>query len=247
MKQEAGHRLLTVKLIATPAKEFVTCERDESPKQVRQRQRSDLPFDYLPVREPAGPIIGFFSVRCPDHDNAERVVNSPGFVHLSERHLIGARTPILEFIQRANDTPQPYLVVEGQGIYGLLNSANLVHPLVGAAIAVRIIEFETQLNRWIKERYQADTWRHIGKKDLDEIDRRYKKAKCKRIEATHAWMHGDLSHKMTILKVDSVFGDKIKDLRNEVFHTRPPTEIQDGLKALERVLDNLEADDTEAM
>ena len=173
---------------------------------------------------------------------------SPGFLHLSATHLIGARTPILEFIQRANDTPQPYLVVEGQGIYGLLNSANLVHPLVGAAIAVRIIEFETRLNRWIKERYQADAWtRHLGKEALKEIDRRYKKAKRRRIEANHAWMYGDLSHKMTILKVDSGLGDQINALRNEVFHTRPPTEIQAGLKALKRVLDNLEADDAEAM
>ena len=244
MKQEAVHRSLTVKLIATPVKEFVTCGRDESPEQARQRQQSDLPFDYLPVREPSGPIVGFFSVRCPDHDNAERVVNSPGFVHLSETHLIGARTPILEFIQRADDTPQPYLVVEGKGIYGLLNSADLVHPLVGAAIAVRILEFETRLNRWIEERYQADdAWRkHLDKPARSKIDGLYKDAKNKGIEADHAWMYGDIHHKMTILEVAPDLQLLIKGRRNEVFHTRPPTEIQAGLKALERVLDNLKVD-----
>ena len=90
-------------------------------------------------------------MKCPDHDNAARVSSSPGFVHLSETHLSGTRTPILEFIhKRADDTLQPYLVVEGNGIYGLLNFADLVHPLVGAAIAVRILEFETRLNRWIE-------------------------------------------------------------------------------------------------
>ena len=250
MKQEAVHRSLTVKLIATPVEELVTCGKDESPEQARRHvgtgsQQSDPPFDYLPVREqPSGPIVGFFSVRCPDNDNAERVVNSPGFVHLSETHLIGARTPILEFIQRADDTPQPYLVVEGKGIYGLLNSADLVHPLVGAVIAVQILEFETRLNRWIEERYQADgAWRkHLDSEAVKRIDSRYKKAKSKGIEANHAWMYSDLDHKLTILKVDPDLQALIKDRRNEVFHTRPPTEIRAGLKALERVLDNLKAD-----
>lgn len=220
------------------------CGKDESPEEARRHvgtdaQQSDPPFDYLPVREqPSGPIVGFFSVRCPDHDNAERVVNSPGFVRLSETHLIGARTPILEFIQRADDTPQPYLVVEGKGIYGLLNSADLVHPLVGAAIAVRILEFETQLNRWIEERYQADgAWKkHLDCQTLKRIDGRYKEAKSKGIEANYAWMYGDIQHKMTILEVAPDLQVLINDRRNEVFHTRPPTEIQAGLRALERVL-----------
>ena len=110
VKQRAVHRSFTVKLIATPVKELVTCDKDESPEQARRHvgtgsQQSDPPFDYLPVREqPSGLIVGFFSVRSLDHDSAERVVNSPGFVHLSERHRIGARTPILEFIQRADDS-----------------------------------------------------------------------------------------------------------------------------------------------
>ena len=250
VKQDAVHRSLTVKLIATPVEELVTCGKDESPEQARLHvetgpQQSDPPFDYLPVREqPFGPIVGFFSVRCPDYDNATRVVNSPGFVHLSETHLIGARTPILKFIQRADDTPQPYLVVEGKGIYGLLNSADLVHPLVGAAIAVQILEFETRLNRWIEQRFHADgAWReHLGSQVLKRIDGRYKEAKSKGIDANHAWMYGDIDHKLTILEVDPGFQALINGLRNEVFHTRPPTEIQDGLKAMERVLDNLKAD-----
>ena len=252
VKQEAVHRSFTVKLIATPVEELVTCGKDESPEQARRHvrtgsQQSDPPFDYLPVRkqQPSGPIIGFFSVRCPDHDNAERVVNSPRFVHLSETHLIGARTPIVEFIQeRADDTPQPYLVVDRKGIYGLLNSANLVHPLVGAAIAVKILEFERRLNRWIEQRYQADgAWReHLDSPDLKKIDRRYEKAKNKRIDANHAWMYGDIHHKMTILKVDLDLQAPINGRRNEVFHTRPPTEIQAALKALDRVLDNLKDD-----
>lgn len=127
----------------------------------------------------------------------------------------------------------------------MLNSADLVHPLVGAAIAVRILEFETRLNRWIEERYQAGdrAWRvPLDSSDLTRIDGRYEKAKDERIEANHAWMYGDIHHKMTILEVAPDLQAAINGRRNEVFHTRPPTEIQAALKALDSVLDSLKAD-----
>ena len=246
------HRSLTVKLIATPVEELVTCGKDESPEQARGHvgtgsQQRQSPFDYLPVRErPSGPIVGFFSVPCPDSDSAERVENSPGFVRLSETHLIGARTTILEFIQSADDTPRPYLVVEGRGICGLLNSADLVHPLVGAAIAARILEFEMRLNRWIEERYGADgAWRRqLDQRALRDIDAWYERARSSGIEADYAWMYGSIRHKMTILRVDDGSLELINDRRNEVFHTRRPTEIRAGLRALketEKALDNPEA------
>ena len=126
----------------------------------------------------------------------------------------------------------------------MLNSADLVHPLVGAVIAVEILEFETRLNRCIQERYQAGgAWRkHLDHEALTRIDGHYESAKKKGIEANHAWMYGDIDHKLTILKVAPSLQALIKDRRNEVFHTRPPTEIQAGLKALEKVLENLKAD-----
>ena len=119
----------------------------------------------------------------------------------------------------------------------MLNSADLVHPLVGAAIAVQILEFETWLNRCIEGRYRADgAWRkHLDCQALKRIDGRYKEAKSKGIEANHAWMYGDIDHKLTILEVDPDLQTLVIGRRNEVFHTRPPTEIQAALKALERV------------
>ncbi|MDE2870535.1 MAG: hypothetical protein OXQ94_02425 [Gemmatimonadota bacterium] len=229
-------RALTIGLIAVSKLE--TCTRDECPDQVRRRVGTQSPFDYLPVRDGTdGPIVGFFRIAATDGSGvASRVEDcKTSYEPLSEKRLIGSGVSILEFIRRVDDTPRPFLVVGEEGICGLANAADLANPIVGVAICARVLEFETRLNQWIEKQFgDSDEW----EKSLDDgclkaIVDRYNGARGRRIDAGRKWMYGTISDKMTILGVDGGTRKLIKGLRNEVFHTRPPSEVQEVLNVLE--------------
>ena len=241
-------RALTIGLIAVDKLE--TCTTDECPDQVRKRvgtlpnsRQGESPFDYLPVRDGKdGPIVGFFRIAATHGAGADRVEDCVSYERLSEEHVIGSGIRILEFIRRVDDTPRPFLVVGDEGICGLANAADLANPIVGAAICARVLEFETRLNQWIETRFgDTDAWeQRLDNGRLNDIRKRYCGAKRKRIEPGMMWMYGTISDKMTILGVDPETRKRINGLRNEVFHTRPPSEVQAVLNDLERTERKLE-------
>ena len=160
-----------------------------------------------------------------------------GYAPLTESDLIAAGTSILDFIRTADDTPTPRLVVGDQGIYGLVNSADLVHPAVGMAMAVRILEFETRMNERIAARFgTSDTWmERLDCPARKAIKKCYQELRKKKIEPSLRWMCGSIHNKMDILEVDTGSDSRtlIRDVRNAVFHTRPASEIRAALGMLE--------------
>ena len=241
-------RALTIGLIAVD--KLVTCTKDECPDQVRKRvgtlpnsRQGESPFDYLPVRDGKdGPIIGFFRIAATHGAGGGQVEECVSYEPLSEEHVIGSGVSILEFIRRVDDTPRPFLVVGKEGICGLANAADLANPIVGAAICARVLEFETRLNQSIETRFRdSDEWeQRLDSKGLRGICKRYDGAVRKRIEPGMKWMYGTISDKMTILGFGAETLKRINGLRNEVFHTRPPSEVQAALNDLERTERKLE-------
>ena len=239
------HQALTIKMIATRSEDLVTCVAAESPSEVKTRvqelsgsQPEELRFDFLPVKaDRKGPIVGFFQVDLAHSAEATMVRECQGFGPLTESDLIAAGTSILDFIRTADDTPKPRLVVGDQGIYGLVNSADLVHPAVGMAMAVRILEFETRMNERIAARFgTCDTWMErldCGARRV--INKLYQELRKRKIEPSFKWMCGSINYKMDILEVDPGSDSRtlIRDVRNAVFHTRPASEIRAALKVLE--------------
>lgn len=240
---EEVHRGLTVEIIATGSEDLVTCAVTESPCEVTARvyglagSRPEQPqYDFLPVTaEKTGSIVGFLQVELAQTGGSTTVGECPGFAPLTEDDLIGAGTSILHFIRSADDTPKPRLVVGDNGFLGLVNSADLVHPMVGMAIAVRILAFETKMNHEIEARFGGcRTWMERLERDaLNRIDRWYNGLKQKNIEPDFEWMCGTIADKMCILGVDLESGQRIKQLRDAVFHTRPPSEVSAALGVLE--------------
>ena len=238
------HHALTVELIMTPLDDLRTCAASADPREqqkwIENPEQSDLDqprYHHLPVTDgQGGPIVGFFSVTCPCPKATRRVEDAPGFRRITQEDLLGASTRILDFIGQTRDEPHPFLVVGEQGVCGLVNSADLVDPVVGMALSARILEFETSLNGWIKARFDdSDEWRDKlkGHGDaLTNIDKRHQKARGSGIEPNFAWMFGMISDKLTILGVDCDRRRQINGLRNEVLHTRPPSKIREVMATL---------------
>ncbi len=253
---EEVERALTVNLILVPVGKLKTCTKDECPDVVRKSVRTlrgfpqgASPFDYLPVKDgEGGPIVGFFRIAPADGagapadcTGADRVGDSAAYEPLSEKHLIGSGTSILEFIRRVDDTPRPFLVVGEEGICGMVNAADVAHPIVGAAICVRVLEFETRMNGWIEERFgDGIEWRgRLDNRAFRKIDDLHGAAAGKHIEPSRKWMCGTIGDKMAILGVDAETQRRIKELRNAVFHTRPPSKVQAVLKELRETEEDL--------
>lgn len=192
-------------------------------------------YHHLPVTKGQPErIVGFFSVKCACPSGTKTVRDAQGFRPISTEDLVGAGTTILEFIQRTGDTPRPYLVVGGRGVGGLVNSADLVDPLVGMALSARILEFETRLNEWITERYgESSEWEGKLGSGLGRMEELYQNATNSDIEPSSKWMYGTLGQKLQILDVDRERQQRINDLRNAVLHTRPPSEIRAALQILD--------------
>lgn len=118
---------------------------------------------------------------------------------------------------------------------------DLAKPIVGAAICVRVLEFEYRLNRWIEGRFRdSDQWKErLHENRLKPIRKLHERAQQKRIEG-RMWRYGTIGDKMTILKVEAESREPINDLRNAVFHTRPPSEVRAALEHLARTEEKLE-------
>jgi hypothetical protein len=153
---EALQSGLTVSLIATPRETLKTCRTNELVSAVVE-SNVEL-FDYLPVVAMDGPssdpIVGMF------HAEIFRVrqCDEPIERHmqmLSEDHLVGADTSILDFIVEA-DTKPSRLVVSGGGFTGLVTLSDLQKLPVRAVLFAVMTSFEMTMSAAIRRSFSSD-------------------------------------------------------------------------------------------
>ena len=174
---EEMHSSLKVALIATCRDEgkgrsaIRVCRPNDSLAQVRGTN-VDPVFDYLPVERTNGDIVGLFSARnssTATQGRDDELVRDH-MCPLSEADLIGANTPILDFIRRVRS--KPLLVVSGERIDGLVAWSDLQKLPVRAAVFALVTGFELTMYEAIKVVCADDDWtRHLAPNRLEEARR----------------------------------------------------------------------------
>ena len=158
------HRSLTVDLIATRRRGdpgIRTCRLKDS---VTQVAASNIPtaYDYLPVEDTDGAIVGWFAAKSHTNPAAEdrRLLVRERMCPLSEADLIGADATILDFIRRVR--PKPCLVVSRNRIEGLVAWSDLQKLPVRAAVFALITGFELTMSEAIRLRFPSDDgWKKL--------------------------------------------------------------------------------------
>lgn len=162
----AYQELLSVSLIATPRTDFVTCAPTHILGDVRELAR-DGGFDFVPV-ESAGAIIAILDLRAAVSRGTEESVMSC-WDPLAEKHLVGADTSILDFIEQAHEHPFRLLVTH-QGISGLVSISDIQQLASRAALFALVTQLELTMARVIRKRSQRDEWKELlAKVRLDEV------------------------------------------------------------------------------
>lgn len=152
---EQLHAGLTVGQIAVLRPKLRICSATDRVPEVRTRNRDPV-FDYLPVVDAHGHLIGLLSNlaihRVSRDSDVARV--SEHMDPLSEADLIGAGTPIVALIARIRR--KPFLVVSSQEVIGMVAWSDLQKLPVRAALFALVTGFELTMYETIK--------RHFGKR-----------------------------------------------------------------------------------
>ena len=153
---EEVHGGLTAGQIAVLRLELRMCNASNRVSEIRARNRDPV-FDYLPVNDAGGHLIGLLSnqaIGTASRDGDDARVGDH-MDPLSEADLIGAGTPIVDVIGRIRQ--KPFLVVSGQKIIGMVAWSDLQKLPVRAALFALVTGFELTMYEAIK--------RHFGKQD----------------------------------------------------------------------------------
>jgi hypothetical protein len=220
----ALHAGLTVYLIATPRDQLMTCAPDERLPAVAARNTE--PYDYLPVVQSDGLILGLF--RAADFHEREPPDDpvSDHMLRLTEDYAIGGDASILDFLLDADDRPCR-LVFSGAKVSGLVSLSDLQKLPVRAALFALITGLEITMADAIRSGYGSSTeWAH----HLSE-DRRGK------IEEQAAASRAANSY------VDHLLFTQFCDKRDIIAKALPKqiskTRFREDLKKLEKLRDNL--------
>ncbi len=149
---EEVHAGLTVGQIAVPRPKLRICGASSRVPEVRARNQNPV-FDYLPVEDAHGHLIGLLSnfatndVGCDGHDTRVSELMDP----LSEADLIGAGTPIVALIRRIRQ--KPFLVVSAQEVIGMVAWSDLQKLPVRAALFALVTGFELTMYETIKRHF----------------------------------------------------------------------------------------------
>ena len=142
------HRKLTVEMIATPRDRILTCSKDEAVVDVMNRIPKSECYDYLPVTDGRGGepdrIVGVFHARPFYGRSAARadMVGGDQLCGLSEDHLIGANTGILDFVKEGHKKPWR-LVISEAGVTGLVTLLDIQRPAARVALFSLIAALES--------------------------------------------------------------------------------------------------------
>ena len=177
---EEVHAGLTVGQIAVLRSELRMCNANTRVGEIRSRNRDPV-FDYLPVMDANGHLIGLLSEDAID--NASRDGDDARIGEymdpLSEADLMGAGTPIVALIGRIRQ--KPFLVVSSQEIIGMVAWSDLQKLPVRAALFALVTGFELTMYEAIRRRFgKRDNWTtRLTSCRLSMAETEYRK-QCKR-------------------------------------------------------------------
>ena len=151
------------------------CSASDRVSEIRVRNRDPV-FDYLPVKDIDGHLIGLLSnhaignASCDGDDARVGDHMDP----LSEADLIGAGTPIAALIGRIRQ--KPFLVVSGQEIIGMVAWSDLQKLPVRAALFALVTGFELTMYETIKRHFgkRGDWTQHLDKCRLCMAEKEYR-------------------------------------------------------------------------
>jgi hypothetical protein len=150
---------MQVRLMATTP--FDHCYVEEDVAAVLARF-SEKDYDHIPVRD-GHHVVGVFN--CKEghpSSSAMRDVMQP----LTELWLLSADTPLLSFIERADERPY-CLVLDGEMITGIVTLSDLQKLPVRPAIFLLITHLELLIGNWLRGRKEEE-W--LG--TLDDVSRK---------------------------------------------------------------------------
>ena len=150
---ERVQRGLTVDLIMTPRSELMTCRRDDSARAVMSQNTER--YSYLPVLDESGAVLGLYRAEQWFGKEAPERPIGADFEPLSEALVIGADTPIVEFLKTADDRPTK-LVVSGGGMAGLVRLSDLQQLPVRTALFALITNVEIAMANWIEAKWPGN-------------------------------------------------------------------------------------------
>lgn len=221
MSAELSDRLfdggLPVYLIATPREQLLTCEPHERIDDVNRRAQQ---YDNIPV-EKDGVIIGTLTRDgMRPGKTVERCVTP-----LSERHLIGAETPIMDFV-RGQESAEARFIIDRGGVSGLVTLSDLQKLPARAALFGLITQLELEMGEAVQELFPNDGWiDRLRPEDRTELQTNIERAK-KRDVFTRAIDLTQLREKYFLLQNLFALGPwadfrPVNDLRNGLAHAKP--------------------------
>lgn len=202
-------RTLSVRLIATPRRDFVCCNPSETLDSVRARNLAG-DFDHLPV-EDSGEIIGVLdTVATLSADGHTRVADCMGTI--GEKLLLGADTSIIEFLQAADEKPFQFLITE-IGIGSLVSLSDIQKLPVRAALFALITQLEMAMTHAIRQKFPGSEWMsELEPEDLRRLKGWLRRARRERNQIEEL-LYAGFGDKAKIL---SSFGKEIaSDVRPE--------------------------------
>ena len=152
------HTGLTVGQIAVPRRDLRTCTATDRESEALARNRDPV-FDYLPVEDAAGHVIGLLAnqaISTASRDGGDaKVVDKMD--PLSEADVIGAGAPIVALIDQVRR--RPFVVVSGQKIIGMVAWSDLQKLPVRAALFSLVTGFELTMYEAIRRHFEGrDDW-----------------------------------------------------------------------------------------
>lgn len=243
---------LAVALIQTGRDDLVTCRSDDDANEVVSRNdRREEKYDYLPVENKSGAIVGLFRATNPAAASLPAGTQvSARMDPLSDVNLVGEDASILDFIEGI-DTKPYRLVVAGGGIAGIVTWSDLQKLPVRASLFGLITGLELAMSRAIRHRFaDGEEWlRHLDDDARGRIGRRIKKSRHNDSEVDPL-LHTDFGHKTAILAAINCPGPwagtqrerdfrHIRKLRNAVAHARDYATSRKKANHVRRVAHNL--------
>lgn len=167
---------ISVRLIATPRKHFVTCERTQTVSSFMRARGDD--FDFYPVVE-GNTIIGLLDTSSLGEGGAEdhrlvQVAMNP----LSESNLMGHDASVLDYI-RQMDVNLCRLIIARQEIIGLVTASDIQRLPVRAALFAMVTQFEMTMTEAIRRETKAtsDWLQFLSPRRAEEVTLKIEKAK----------------------------------------------------------------------
>lgn len=238
---------LTVDMIMTGKRRLETCRAADSVSSVRERvEELEDDYDHLPVRRDRR-YIGFFAVDDASDPEA-RAGASEGFSRLSRNSLVGADTPILNFLSSPRAPQLPCLVVSGcdalsssavavDRVAGLVTRVDLLKPPVELVLGALLLELEHRMVQRIhrdKPKVQPSPAEHRyysdARRDGSDLDLVYYTGLPTKLTA--------LNHVLDLSETDR---EDMRGLRNDIFHVRfraeyRPERVQDVVRLILRAI-----------